>query len=356
MNERERILKTFRKEKIDRIVWQPRIEHWFNVNRIKGTIPEKYKNLNILELYKELDASVRYYGSPLKINYKKVEIEEKTEEGKIITIYKTPFGSLTKVNAVSEIDFSSHLIEYPLKNIEDIKIMEYILKNTEYYFDYQEYQKIKREIGEAGVVQFFYPRSPLQRIILDYVGFERTIFWLYDYPKEMKTLIRAIEESDDQLYEVLVNSPVEILNFGENIDSNLNSPRIFEEYFIPYYEKRVEQLHKAGKFCHIHMDGALKPLLKYLHFLKFDGIEAVTFFPQGDVTPEELKSAIGEKILLDGIPAIFFLPSYSYRELEEFTLKIIKIFSPNLILGISDELPPSGDIEKVRFISNILTR
>lgn len=32
----------------------------------------------------------------------------------------------------------------------------------------------------------------------------------------------------------------------------------------------------------------------------------------------------------------------------------ISVLSPNLILGISDELPPGGDIEKVRLVSQIV--
>jgi hypothetical protein len=269
MNFRERILNTFKKEKIDKIVWQPRLEHWYNVNKSLGRLSEKYQNMGILELYDDLNASVRYYNSPLKTKYKKVEIDINIIEEKTIITYKTPVGDLQQVIFTSEIDLSSHLIEYPL----------------------------------------YYPLSPLQRLILDYAGFERTIYFLNDYPEKIKKFLKIIEKSDDQLYDVLTKSPVEILNFGENIDSNLNSPHLFEEYFIPYYEKRVEQLHKAGKFCHIHMDGSLKTLLPYLERLKFDGIEAATPLPQGDVTLEELKS---------------------------------------------DELSPLGDIEKVRFVSKIL--
>ena len=69
---------------------------------------------------------------------------------------------------------------------------------------------------------------------------------------------------------------------------------------------------------------------------------------------EELKDAMGDTILMDGIPAILFLPEYSYEELEDITKNIIDLFSPNLILGISDELPPVADIEKVRFVSKLL--
>ena len=30
------------------------------------------------------------------------------------------------------------------------------------------------------------------------------------------------------------------------------------------------------------------------------------------------------------------------------------MFSPNLILGVSDEVPPTADIEKVKFVSKIV--
>jgi len=50
---------------------------------------------------------------------------------------------------------------------------------------------------------------------------------------------------------------------------------------------------------------------------------------------------------------IYVLNDYP-DELEELTLKILKMFSPNLILGVSDEVPPSADIEKIRFVSEIV--
>ena len=153
---------------------------------------------------------------------------------------------------------------------------------------------------------------------------------------------------------MLEKCPVSVLNFGENIDGQFDSPQLFNEYLVPYYQKRLSQLHKADKFCHIHMDGALKPLLPYINDAGFDAIEAATALPQGDVTIEEIKDAMGDTILMDGIPAILFLPDCPDEELEKFTKKVIDLFSPNLILGISDEISPVGDIEKVRFVSKLV--
>ncbi|MHA1336339.1 MAG: hypothetical protein ACTSPW_11415 [Promethearchaeota archaeon] len=128
----------------------------------------------------------------------------------------------------------------------------------------------------------------------------------------------------------------------------------FEKYLIPYYEKRVKQLHRAGKYCHIHMDGSLRDLLPYLADLSFDGLEALTPEPQGDVSLEELRDAIGNKIYLDGLPSVLFLPQYRLDYVKKFTLNLLELFSPKLIVGISDEMPPNGDMRKLEIVADIV--
>ena len=67
-----------------------------------------------------------------------------------------------------------------------------------------------------------------------------------------------------------------------------------------------------------------------------------------------LKDAIGDTILIYGIPMLLFLPRYSYEELEEFTKRVLNSFSPNFILEISDEISPPGDIEKIKCVLQIV--
>jgi len=68
-----------------------------------------------------------------------------------------------------------------------------------------------------------------------------------------------------------------------------------------------------------------------------------------------MKDALGDDlILLDGIPMTAFLPSTPHEEFERQTREIIETFSPNLILGISDEPSPVCDIERVREVSAIM--
>ncbi|NOZ57930.1 MAG: hypothetical protein GXO73_14215 [Calditrichaeota bacterium] len=377
---RERILRTFRKDPIDRVVWQPRLYYWFYGNRLRnrppagvhnperveafyrviepyegGHVPEQYRNLTLLELYRALHASPRYPQETLgvdifevKIDESRVKVHQHTEGDRTVTVYETPRGQIRQVAV------HGYPHEHFIKGPDDIPVMIDVLEHSTFVFDEHNYRIADEAFGDLGVINTYYPRAPFQRLVVDYMGFENLVYALADYPDKIADLLKAIEAWDDQMYEVLLASPVPILNFGDNIDAYVDPPPYFERYLVPYYQKRIAQIHAAGKFCHIHMDGALKPLLPYLGTVGFDAIEAATPLPQGDVTLEELKEALGDTILMDGIPALLFLPSTPEDELLAFAEKVLDMFAPRLILGISDELPPGGEIERVRKIADLV--
>ena len=375
LSNKEGILNTFAKKKIDRIVFSPRIYYWYLGNRLfkkgkhikqlKDKIPERFLKKSQLDIYKMLEASPRYSEETLylplidtRIN-PEAKIEITTQRGnkkdETITKYKTPLGNLTEAIAVGG-GLGGHYTEFPVKSVEDMKIMQYILENTEFRFLQKNFIRAEKQIKDLGVVSTYLFSSPYQRLVKITMGFVRTVIFLKRYPNEMEKFISFLEEWDDQMYDSIAESPLKVINFGENIDADLSPPPQFEKYLMPYFKRRVKQLHQAGKYCHIHMDGSLKDLLPLLADLPFDGLEALTPKPQGDVTLEELKDSIGDKVLLDGIPSILFLPEYSNEYLREYTQKVLEIFSPNLILGVSDELSPNGDICKVEMIAEMVKK
>ena len=375
LSNKEGILNTFAKKKIDKIVFSPRIYYWYLGNRLfkkgkhikqlKDKIPERFLKKSQLDIYKMLGASPRYSEETLylplidtRIN-PEAKIEITTQRGnkkdETITKYKTPLGNLTEAIAVGG-GLGGHYTEFPVKSVEDMKIMQYILENTEFRFLQENFIRAEKQIGDLGVVSTYLFSSPYQRLVKITMGFVRTVIFLKRYPNEMEKFISFLEEWDDQMYDSIAESPLKVINFGENIDADLSPPPQFEKYLMPYFKRRVKQLHQAGKYCHIHMDGSLKDLLPLLADLPFDGLEALTPKPQGDVTLEELKDSIGDKVLLDGIPSILFLPEYSNEYLREYTQKVLEIFSPNLILGVSDELSPNGDICKVEMIAEMVKK
>ena len=114
-------------------------------------------------------------------------------------------------------------------------------------------------------------------------------------------------------------------------------------------------MHKYDKFTSSHWDGDCKILLPYAKECGLDAIEAITPIPQGDVTPLEMKKALGDEIfLIDGIAALLFQDDYPIEELENQTREIIELFAPKLVLGISDEISSLGNLERIRFVGGIV--
>jgi hypothetical protein len=340
------------------VLWQPRLDFWYAVNKKRGTLPEPLREADILDVYDYCHASLRYFGDGLRVRYKNVQVTESWPDEKSWRItWETPLGILTSLARYDAWHLSNHLVEYRVKKHEDFKILAYILQDEEWYWDQAAYEQDMQQLGAYGAPQFFVRRSPIQRLIVEDMGFETTIYALHDYPETIQQYVEVATTADDAMYEVMCACPVPILNFGENIDGFLDSPDIWRNHLAPYYRLRTEQIKAAGKFVHIHVDGSMRPLLPYMRDCAWDGIEAATPIPQGDVTLEEIKAALGDLVLLDGIPALYFVPmlySYSVDELVACVQKLVELFYPRLVLGISDEIPPDADIERVRLIGQLV--
>ncbi|MCD6519912.1 MAG: hypothetical protein J7M05_08325 [Anaerolineae bacterium] len=352
---REMDLAIFRRQDPGGVLWQPRLEYWYAVNKKRGTLPEHLREASLMEVYDYCHASVRYFGNGLRVRYRNVRVtEEWLDEKRVRQVWHTPLGNLEEIRHYDEWNLSAHITEYKVKRPEDLKILEFILQDEEWYWDWETYEKEVAEVGDRGAPQFYFRRSPVQGLMIEHMGLTNTVYLLNDYPDLVEHYIEVQTAADEALYHVVCNCPVQIINFGENIDAHMDPPPIWRRYLIPYYRKRTEQLHRAGKFVYIHVDGAMKPLLPYLRDCPWDGIEAATPLPQGDVTLEEIKEALGDLILLDGIPALYFLPSFSLQELIDCTKRVVELFHPRLILGISDEIPPDGEIERVRLVGELV--
>ena len=239
-------------------------------------------------------------------------------------------------------------------NEEELKIYTYIEEHTSWRFDQETFDEIKAKWGTLGAPTMYLPRVSMQRLYVDLMGVEEAIYAVYDYPETVEEYFTALRGCHLRLIDVINESPIQIINFGDNVHSGTLSPELFEKYVLPEYQLRCKRLHEAGKFVHAHFDGDNRGLLKYYQETGLDGIEAITPVPQGDVTLEEVKEALGDMYLIDGLPAIYFDEIFPEEVLVECVHKIIDLFAPNLILGISDEISSTGDIERIRLVGKIV--
>ena len=68
-NWRQMVQAVFRGQPPGGIVWQPRMEFWYEFNKKRGTLPARLKGASLMDLYDELHASVRYFTSPIREVY-----------------------------------------------------------------------------------------------------------------------------------------------------------------------------------------------------------------------------------------------------------------------------------------------
>ncbi|MGP8329716.1 MAG: uroporphyrinogen decarboxylase family protein [Methanosarcinaceae archaeon] len=343
-----------------RIIWQPRIGCWYGDKKFAGeNLPEPYEGMSIPEIHRALGCSARLYdfNSCFKwIEHPAVKYTEKqlNQTDTEITIH-TPAGKQIAIHRRSP--HNPHIIhlKWEVESENELKAATWRAENTNWEWDQQQFDTLQQELGDLGSPTMFMPRMNIQSLYIEKMGVEKGIYALYDWPDTVETFFLALEESSNRLLDIICASPVEIINFGENIHSGTLSPDLFLKYHLPECQRRCEKLHAAGKFVCSHWDGDCGPLLPFAKETGLDGIEAITPKPQGDVTLEAIKAGLGDEMfLLDGIPAIYFDETFPVETLVECTHQLIELFAPKLVLGISDEISSTGDIERIRVVGDIV--
>lgn len=343
-----------------RIIWQPRIDCWYDDKKFYGQpFPEGYQGLSKPELHRKLGCSARtyeYYNPCFKrsedprVIFERTELNESDTRIDIIT----PVGRQRRVIRKTASCPYPLEVKYEVSSEEELKVALWRQEHMSYSYDEQHFQRMAAEVGDLGAPTIFMPRMGIQDLYVTRMGPQEAIYAIYDYPDTVEAYCKAVEQSHLQLIELIGSSPIRIINFGENIHSGTLPPELFEKYHLPYCQRRSELLHGYGAFIASHWDGDCKPLLPYAKETGLDGIEAITPHPQGDVSLEEVREHLGTMYLLDGIPAVLFDQEFSERELIETTKRIIELFAPNLVLGISDEISSTGIIDRVALVGQIV--
>jgi len=343
-----------------RIIWQPRILCWYADKKFSGErLPDPLEGMTLPEIYRELGCSNRIYdynGCFKRVDDPRVRrYSRKISELETEYVVETPVGKLTQISLSNTSNYGVFPKKWPITCEEDMKAAIWIEERCSWEWDEAHYIKTYAVWDDLGLPTIFMPRVNVQHLYIDVMGVEAAIYAIYDYPRTVEKYFKVLDESHERLIEVINRSPILSINFGDNVHGGTLPPQLFKKYVLPSYQRRNELLHKAGKFTHAHWDGDVKPLLPYVKECGLDGIEAVTPIPQGDVTLEEVKEAFGDNMfLIDGIAAILFDEIYPEEALIEQTKKVIELFAPKLILGISDEISSTGNIDRIRLAGRIV--
>jgi hypothetical protein len=203
----------------------------------------------------------------------------------------------------------------------------------------------------------FLTSSGFTELIKHWCGLPNTYYLLTDHPGEVEAFLEACDRRDDRMIDEAMKLPCRIFNLGDHATNEFTPPPILKKYLIPRWQRIADRLHAEGRFVHTHWDGNSRLMLPLLQKTRLDGVEALTPEPMGDMTLEQIKAGVGDTMVaLDLIPAIDCLPYRPMGEVLEFARRIIDMFAPKLILGISDEISQVGEIEKIEAISELVDK
>jgi hypothetical protein len=281
--------------------------------------------------------------------------------------YKTPIGSISEderrepgvglwYSNRSWKSITPWVTSRLIKTPDDYRVMKYVVEHTEYVADYFPIEQAMDWLGEEGVVVDSLPHSPMQMLMIDWVGSEegRIFFHLADYPDVVEDLYQAISKSREPLYEIAARSPAPVSLCGDNIDGVLANPRLFQRYFMPEYEKQARVLHQRGKLMAVHMDGRLRVLKDLIGKTPIDIVEAVHPPPMGDLPLAEALSLWPDKVIWSNFPSSIHLSSV--ETIENTTRQLIHDAAPGnrFIIGITEDIPEDRWQESMLAISRVI--
>jgi len=292
--------------------------------------------MNDLEIYDALGCSIRYRAfagiERFRIRDDVVVIEEqhpnhtisiiRTPAGEIRTVYRDVWKNGRRVN---------HRIEkFPVKTVKDLRVAIDLINRQQFRANLEAFQREEKAIGRRGEPTMFLSGSGFTELIKTWCGLPNTYYLLHDYSTEVEAYLEACDRKDDRLINEALKLPCRIFNLGDHANNEFTPPPILKKYMIPRWQRISDRLHSEGRFVHTHWDGNSRLILLFLRETRLDGVEALTPAPMGDMTLEEIKEAVEDKmVVLDLLPVIDFLPNYPLKELLEFSRRVIDMFAPD---------------------------
>jgi len=334
MSPKQRIISLFQGKKVDQIPWAA-----YSFLLPRGEVERKLR---------EKGCALIVGKSVYDIELSKIEVVERqiweNNEKIYLRIYRTPKGEVSekiKIGPYKSEWKKEHLIKKP----KDYEIVKFIIENTIFHKNYEDFLKTEEDLGEDGIVYAVQPyieRCPFQKLLIDFAGAERTFMDLYDNPSLVEDFLNCLEEKDEESAEIIKDFPAKVVFWlVDNITSDLTPPKFFSKYCLPFYKKYFPLFHENGKVCMVHLDGKLNALKNLIKNTDIDVVSSFTLPGQGgDLSLEEARKVWPNKVIVANVPA--FLCFKEEKEIEEYFKNLFesKAARKNFMIEISEDLPP----------------
>jgi len=277
--------------------------HWGEPDRVPLTVYEWMLSRGTIERQlREHGVGLIVRLPPHQVEYRDVEIltREYQEQGKklIRRTIRTPVGEVWQTLEPDPAYGTSNWIrEHFIKGPDDYRVIESYYRDAIYHDNFEAIREAQRRVGEDGIVLVRVAKSPIQEMLYQLMGYEQFAIDYHEQRALFDSLHAVMAKRYEELYDLAARSPVEILQLGDNISSDVVGKDRYRKYLMPEYRKIMTRLAGTGKQLAVHMDGRLQSLVDEIAAAEFDIVEAMTPPPMGDVSVREARRRWPNKAL-----------------------------------------------------------
>ena len=365
MANRERILAVLDGRRPDRIPWVPRLEIWYQANKLAGTLPPEYRGLSLREV--ELDVfggTAAREGRIWRRELEEMEARVQELNGRTLREYVTPVGTVSEEFRRSEESGSQGMrdmqVGFMLKRPEDYPVVQYIIEHTRYIPTFEEYEQYEREIGDDGYPIVIAGDCPFHYWMQQLAGYDNAFFHLYDYPAAVERLVDTLTDHyRATIWRHMLDAPARLFQHGIHFSTQMTPPPLFQQYILPYYQELTPLLREQRKMVALHGDSELSGLLPLIEHAGFGMVECMATSPMVSLTLAEARASWGNRVIIwGGVPSTILEEPYTDEQFEQHMQEVLATatFDEAFIMGIADNAMPNSKIERIRRISELLSR
>jgi hypothetical protein len=359
MTPRERLLAVYRSEKPDCVPALADLSYWYAAHGGGMFIPGHTDGANsdkiprLLELHRQTGAVIHLnLGTFYDERYDETVRVRSGVDGELYRHrFETPVGSVEEVRRWSETTFSWPIIHHMVTELADLQVIQYIFEHVSYTARWDTFHEVDRLVGDIGLPLVQVPYTGMGFLISRYAGVEQTVMLAADWPEELEQTVATINAGHEKVMGLMADGPSQVLIHSDNLSADVQSPQWLERYSGAYYRRMAEIAHKHEKSLITHIDGRLRGLLRTVREMGIDGADAITPAPWGDLTPHQCREEAGPTLVLSGgVPPSSFssrVPLKVFDDQIDAWLELRRQ-SPALIIAPGDQLPPDGELARVR--------
>ncbi|MGA9347971.1 MAG: uroporphyrinogen decarboxylase family protein [Anaerolineae bacterium] len=369
MTSRQRLLAALRGQEVDRIPWSPFLAYWWEHQ------PQQIQERGQVWFFKEIGADpllrgfatpfissdihgVDYYPDSFYNPIPGCETRREVKGDDWRVQHVTPVGTLATLSRYSAAGNTRFVVEHPVKQREDYKILSYIVERMVIEPNYEPIQQAIEELGEDGLYMPLispFLKTPFQALVEHFVGTQQLVYDLVDYPEEVEALLAVMSERAMEAVQIAVESPAEAFITWEDSSTTNVSPTIFARYIAPEITRWGRAVHAAGKLLVHHACGHVRALLPTMAEEAIDVVESLSPPPTGNIEVWEAQEILGSRVgVIGGIEPTHFL-NLGLDGLRDYVEELLTQVNPcHYVLANSDSCPPGVSVEKFRLVTEIV--